>query len=209
MSLRSGMGRLEISKAANVTEGILIALRNVADPADLGKLMSEITLELGFRHYALIHHADLRGLPRGRVRLLDYPELIEERIIEKANWRRDPVIRACAFTHRAFSWSELPNIIHLDRRDRECLEFGAISGLTEGITVPCHLMGDNTASCTFAGSVTPQLAMRQLGMAQMVGIFAFQAARRLVCPGLPKPLQPRLHPRIRDCIILIGRGYGT
>ncbi|GLV24711.1 helix-turn-helix transcriptional regulator [Sphingobium sp. TomTYG45] len=209
MTLGYGLGRFEIASATHVAEGILVALAKSASPPELAALMADITRELGFRHYALIHHVDLRGSPPNRVRLLDYPINVEERIIEQANWRRDPVIRACAFTHRAFNWSELPYIIRLDRRDRECLDLGGKSGLNEGITVPCHLLGDNTASCTFAGSMTPKWAGRQLGMAQMIGIFAFQAARRLFCRERPKPQQPRLHPRVRDCVILVGRGYSN
>lgn len=190
-----------------VTEGILTALAKSASPPDLAALMTDITRELGFRYYALIHHADLRGSPRDRVKLLDYPASVEERIIGNGTWRRDPVLRACAFSDRAFSWSEISDIIDLNRRDRDCLEFGGRLGLTEGITVPCNLLGDYTASCTFAGSDNPKWVGRRLGMAQMIGIFAFQAARRLFCEERPKPQPPRLHPRVRDCVILVGRGY--
>jgi len=209
MTSASGRDRFGIASAVHVTEDILAALAKSASPLDLAALMTDITRELGFRYYALIHHADLRGSPRHRIKLLDYPKPVEERIIGNGTWRRDPVIRACAFTHRAFSWSEIPDIIHLDRRDRDCLEFGGRSGLSEGITVPCHLLGDYTASCTFAGSETPRWAGRQLGMAQMIGTFAFQAARRLSCGDQQPSPPPRLHPRLRDCIILVGRGYSN
>jgi LuxR family quorum-sensing system transcriptional regulator CciR len=136
MTSASGRDRFGIASAVHVTEDILAALAKSASPLDLAALMTDITRELGFRYYALIHHADLRGSPRHRVKLLDYPKSVEERIIGNGTWRRDPVIRACAFTHRAFSWSEIPDIIQLDRRDRDCLEFGGRSGLTEGITRP-------------------------------------------------------------------------
>jgi LuxR family quorum-sensing system transcriptional regulator CciR len=44
----------------------------------------------------------------------------------------------------------------------------------------------------------------------MVGVFAFQAARRLTLGHLPSVAPaPRLHPRPRDCIILAGRGYSN
>lgn len=185
------------------------ALAKSASPPDLALLMTDITRELGFRHYALIHHMDLRGSPGHRVKLLDYPKAVEERIIDEGTWRRDPVIRACAFTHRAFQWSELPDIIHLDRRDRDCLEFGGKSGLNEGITIPCHLLGNYMASCTFAGTRAPRKARRQLGMAQMISIFAFQAARRLTCGGTLIPRRTRFPPRMRDCVVLVGRGYSN
>ena len=44
----------------------------------------------------------------------------------------------------------------------------------------------------------------------MVGVFAFQAAKRV--SGLPEPItapRPRLHPRPRDCIVLAGRGLSN
>jgi LuxR family quorum-sensing system transcriptional regulator CciR len=44
----------------------------------------------------------------------------------------------------------------------------------------------------------------------MIGIFAFQAARKLLSGAPPiVSTRPRLHPRPRDCVILVGRGYSN
>lgn len=65
-------------------------------------------------------------------------------------------------------------------------------------------------SCTFAGTGQPETAARFLGAAQMIGVFAFQAARRLQIGDIAQAADPlRLHPRPRDCIILAGRGYSN
>jgi LuxR family quorum-sensing system transcriptional regulator CciR len=65
-------------------------------------------------------------------------------------------------------------------------------------------------SCTFAGTSQPEGAHRYLGAAQMIGIFAFQAARRLLSGALPiASPPPRLHPRPRDCVVLAGRGHSN
>jgi LuxR family quorum-sensing system transcriptional regulator CciR len=40
----------------------------------------------------------------------------------------------------------------------------------------------------------------------MFGIFAFQRARILAGLALPPATSPRLEPRLRDCIVLAGRG---
>src|SRR3546814_16398062 len=65
-------------------------------------------------------------------------------------------------------------------------------------------------SCTFAGTTQPEQAHRFIGAAQMVGIFAFQAALNLCSGGRPLPAAPpRLHPRPRACVVLAGRGYSN
>jgi LuxR family quorum-sensing system transcriptional regulator CciR len=56
----------------------------------------------------------------------------------------------------------------------------------------------------------PDRAHLYLGVAQMIGIFAFQSARRLLCGETPiAAVSAKLHPRPRDCVILAGRGYSN
>lgn len=173
-------------------------------------LIEAVAREMGFRHYALIHHDDLRAQRPDRVDLKDYPPAITERLFGQHRYRRDPVIRGCIFADSAFLWSELPRIIRLDSQDRASFEIGAREGLNEGITVPYVRLGDRMGSCTFAGTSQPEHAHHFLGAAQMIGIFAFQCARRLVCGETPIfPGRPRLHPRPRDCVVLAGRGYSN
>lgn len=172
--------------------------------------MDAITRGMGFRYYALVHHHDLRSERPDRVDLRDYPTVIIEQLIDRHRYRRDPVVRGCIFSGGAFLWSELPGIISLDGRDRAVLELGAREGLNEGITVPYVRLGDCTGSCTFAGIAQPERAGQLLGAAQMIGVFAFQAARRLLCGDLRTVVRSTaLHPRPRDCIVLAGRGYSN
>ena len=200
---------LGLADCVATTDAMLHQLAKTSSPADLEVLMDAIANELGFRHYALIHHDDLRGNPPDRVKLLAYPGPIVDRIIDQATWRRDPIIRACNFVHQAFLWSDLSKIIALERRDEACLEAGAKLGLNAGVTVPFHLLGECAGSCTFAGTRRPQQIARLLGLAQMIGVFAFQAARRLVRgERVPAP-PPRLQPRPRDCVTLAGRGLSN
>ncbi len=193
-----------------LTGTIVDALRKAATPEALAALMESITRAIDFRHYALIHHDDLRTARSDLVDLKDYPAAIAERLIGERRYRRDPVIRGCIFAGGAFLWSELPRIIHLDRHDRASFEIGAREGLNEGITVPYVRLGDRMGSCTFAGTGQPELAHRFIGAAQMVGIFAFQAALKLRSGKRPlTAAAPRLHPRPRDCVVLAGRGYSN
>ena len=192
------------------TNEVLSELRRIGSRGELAALMDSVTKELGFRHYAMIHHDDLRDAPSHRIRLLNYPEAAIARIIDQCAWRRDPIIRGCLFSPHAFLWSELPKILAMDRKDRECLVRGGEDGLNEGITIPCLLLGECTGSCTFAGIARPQDAPRLVGMAQLIGIFAFQAARRIFTGSPAAPVSPpRLHPRPRDCVILAGQGQSN
>lgn len=193
-----------------LADAFLCAARKARTPAELATLMEAVASEMGCRHWALIDHDDLRGPPAGRVHIKDYPAAIADRLIEQRQYRRDPIIRGCLFAGGAFLWSDLHRIIDLDRKDRTSLEFGMREGLNEGITIPYFCLGSRMGSCTFAGMRRPQLASRYLGPAQMIGIFAFQAARRLVSrSGMNPAPAPRLHPRPRDCIVLAGQGLSN
>lgn len=193
-----------------LTSAVVDALRSASSPAELARLMEAVAREMQFRHYALVHHEDLRADRPGRVDIRDYPSAIMDRLLAGARYRRDPVIRGCIFTDSAFLWSDLHRIIALDRHDRASLENGVLEGLNEGITVPYVRLGDRMGSCTFAGTDRPDRARRFLGAAQMIGIFAFQASRRLLGdPPLPVHNLPRLHPRPRDCVALAGCGYSN
>ena len=186
------------------------AARTLTDRSELKLLMEAVTRELHFRHYALIHHGELGGSRSDLVDLKDYPETIVEELFGQGRFRRDPVIRGCLFSGSAFAWSELPQILQLSRYDRASLQNGARAGLNDGITVPYVRLGDPMGSCTFAGTRQPQLVHSHVGVAQMVGIFAFQAARRFVAAHQePVPYSAKLHPRPRDCVILAGRGYSN
>ena len=199
-----------LATAVSVTDCVLRCLARAASRDELANIMDAITRELGFRHYALVHHDDLRGDPPGRVKLLNYPAAATERIIGQGHWRSDPVMRGCIFAQRAFCWDELPGIIMMDRRDQECFAAGRRLGLKQGITIPYFALGEPLGSCTFAGGGSHISVRRCLGVAQMVGVFAFQAAKRVT--GLSEPIatpRPRLHPRPRDCIVLAGRGMSN
>lgn len=186
------------------------AVRATSSTSELATLMEAVAGELGCRHYALIHHDDLRMERPDRVDIKQYPSGIVERLVGQGGYRRDPIIRGCIVADSAFLWSELQDIMHLDRRDRACFEHGISQGLNEGITVPHIILGECMGSCTFAGMRQPQLARRYVGHAQMVGIFAFQAARRLLSrPALKPTSHLRLQPRPRDCVVLAGRGHSN
>lgn len=213
------MKEVEIASAHNMRDcfeaslsfagDIILALREASSFNDIRLAMEAASNEMGFRFWALIHHDDLRCECPERVNLMDYPPGAIHRIIDECHYRRDPIVRGCLYAGGAFIWSQLDRIMTLDRRDNNAFEHGAKEGLNEGITVPYMIMGECPGSCTFAGMRNPETAERIVGVAQMVGVFAFQTARRLTgyAPLIKK--LPRLYPRIRDCIVLAGRGYSN
>ena len=204
LALTRGLSCLALASA------VVDELRSTATRDELAHLMATVTREMRFRYYALIHHDDLRTPRPDLIDLKDYPPAIAEQLIGQHRYRRDPVIRGCIFADGAFLWSDLPRFIRIDRHDRASFELGAAEGLNEGITVPYVRLGYRMGSCTFAGTNLPENANQFLGAAQMIGIFAFQAACRLVS-GVRSMASTslRLHPRPRDCVVLAGRGYSN
>jgi LuxR family quorum-sensing system transcriptional regulator CciR len=49
-------------------------VRTVAIEADLRLAVGEISRELGFAHFALVHHVDLRGASGAAIRIHNYPD---------------------------------------------------------------------------------------------------------------------------------------
>lgn len=193
----------------SLTDTVVRAIRSVTVTGDLLTIMGVVSRELGFRYFALAHHDNSADAAANLVRLFHYPAAIIDRLVGQGLYRRDPVVRACVHAGTAFLWSDLPNMLKLDGGDRERLAFADREGLNEGITVPFVLLGDAVGSCTFAGTARPERSSINLGAAQMIGVFAFQAARRLIGAAPPLTRPPRLHPRPRDCVILAGRGYSN
>jgi LuxR family quorum-sensing system transcriptional regulator CciR len=175
--------------------------------AELRAVLAEITRELGFRHFALSHHVDLRNSSEPAIRIHNYPDEWERYYDRKQLGRTDPVHRACQMTAVGFAWSQLPKMIPLTRMDRAVLDAAAKQGLGDGFTVPAHVPGELNGSCSFATSRGKRPKAEHLAVAQLVGAFAFEAARRLAKPDQKRLSDPaRFSDRERDCLIWIARG---
>jgi LuxR family quorum-sensing system transcriptional regulator CciR len=182
-------------------------LRAVAAESDLGFLLAEISAELGFAHFALTHHVDLRRTSNHAIRIHNYPDEWERYHDEQHLGRSDPVHRACQLTAVGFTWSELPRMMRLTPRDLSVLSAAASQGIGEGFTVPAHVPGELNGSCSFATAPGLRLPADKLAMAQLAGAFAFEAARRLtrVRDGI-ESTSPHVSTRERECLVWIARG---
>ncbi len=175
--------------------------------AELQAILAEITTELGFAHFALSHHVDLRSSSEPALRIHNYPDEWELYYDRKQLGRTDPVHRACQMTAVGFAWSQLPRMIPLTRMDRAVLDAAAKQGLGSGFTVPAHVPGEVNGSCSFATARGKPLKAEHLAVAQLVGAFAFEAARRLVKRDQQRLSDPaRFSDRERDCLIWVARG---
>ena len=175
--------------------------------AALAGLLAEISREMGFAYFALTHHVDVRRAPGPAIRLANYPAGWVDYFDGNGLGPSDPVHRASQLTSVGFAWSRLPRLIDLTPRDREVLALAKVRGIGDGFTVPAHVPGEANGSCSFASAGRTALNQDRLPQAQLVGAFAFEAARRLWRmrhPGLEP--RPQLTDRQRDCVVWVARG---
>jgi len=175
--------------------------------AELFQLLEDVAQEIGFHYFALIHHRDFRRSPPRMIRFENYPESWAAHFVENGLYAYDPIHCACLTSNVGFAWADVPRKIAITSRQRTILEDAAKHGLGEGFTVPANIPGECSGSCSFAMRRGVSLREENLLLAQLIGGFAFQAARRLASDGFPPPPRPpRLTPRQHDCLLLAIQG---
>ncbi|HRX40850.1 MAG TPA: LuxR family transcriptional regulator [Parvularculaceae bacterium] len=191
--------------------------RTLSSPSELRGLLADITTEMGFDYFALMHHVDLSGycealthMEEGElVALGTYPESWIERYIADNIVANDPVLLASQRTNVGFCWSEIPTLIPVTEAHREIRERTIKAGIDDGFTVPAHVPGETNGSCSFAMATGRDLPHDNLKMAQLVGEFAFQAARAMVFNAFPlakRPTKGPLTQRQLECVLFVARG---
>lgn len=172
---------------------------------ELRSLMDAICNELGFRHFALIHHTDLRELRPGVININNYPPVWAEQFIAKRLYRFDPVIQACFRTGVGFRWSKVGELIDLNPRQERILEAASREGLADGLTMPSAVKGEYAGSCSFAAPRRSVYLDHCEILGQLVGAFGFEAARRLT-KREDCDTKRKLSPRQRECVVLVAQG---
>lgn len=193
--------------------------RRAATPRELESLLADITAEMGFDFYALVHHVDLTPMRRdlrhmangSLVAITNYPEAWVETYVARNMVGSDPVHLASHRTNVGFRWGDVGRYIRLSLDHRAMLDDTRHAGIEEGYTVPANVPGEANGSCTFAIRRGARLPDQNLAMAQLVGSFAFQAARSLVMRAQAQaqaqpPDPPQLTQRQLECVLLVGRG---
>ena len=179
-------------------------VRDLQSEEALAEALAEVTRDLGFRYFALAHHVDLRRSSDG-IRIHNYPDGWAEWFDEQSLGVTDPVRRASNITSVGFTWSQLPEMIALTDKDRRVLDLARREGIGDGFTVPAHVPGEAHGSCSFACTTGEPFAHQHLALLQLVGAFAFEAARRMHrdrCSSGPI----RLTDRQRESVMWAARG---
>lgn len=175
--------------------------------SELFRLLQDVTLEIGFQYFALLHHVDLRRPSQDFIHLDNYPASWAAYFIENGLYADDPVLKASLKSNVGFRWADVSSLIRLTGSQRLILESAAGQGLGEGYTVPANIPGESSGSCSFATRRGVSLPERNLMLAQLIGAFAFQAARRLNKAGnCDWGNAPALTPRQRECLLLVVQG---
>ena len=173
---------------------------------ELSEALAEISGELGFAYFALTHHVDIRHAAHEAIRLHNYPDDWVEYYDSHSLGVSDPVHRAAHLTSVGFAWSRIPQMIAMTPRDHEILSKGDAQGIGDGFTVPAHVPGETHGSCSFANPQGRPVREEDLPTAQLVGAFAFEAARHMWRVRSLAESPPRLTDRQRECILWVARG---
>jgi LuxR family quorum-sensing system transcriptional regulator CciR len=199
--------RQEMGASLGLADAFVRRARSAANESELRALMDDICHELGFRHYALLHHVDPLQQRPGQIFIENYPPAWAEQFVGERLFREDPMVQACLRTNAGFLWSRIHDLIQLNSGQRTLLETAARVGLKEGLTIPACVTGEWTGSCSLARPRGGRIVQRHLLVAQIIGVFGFQAARRITSGGaFTIPQRPVLNPRQRECTVLAGQG---
>jgi LuxR family quorum-sensing system transcriptional regulator CciR len=101
-------------------------------------------------------------------------------------------------------------MINMTDRQAHILQAARSYGLREGYTVPVHVPGEYRGTCSFGARSLDDLLANALPIANLIGTYAFEAARRIMRARAPVPTStdnlPALTERQRDALVLIARG---
>jgi len=180
-------------------------VRRCACDGDLHGLLDDVSRELGFRYFALLHHASLRRRTANLARIDNYPSEWEAEIVASGFAADDPVHIASGRTNIGFAWTELPGLLPLSGRHHSILERSRHHGIGPGFTMPANVPGEPGGSCSFAVAAGRDLPLQRLLCAEQIGAHAFKAARRIHSyPAAGH--HPHLSARELQCLHLIAAG---
>lgn len=195
-----------MSRLADVVE-FAEQVRRVNTARELSTLAEDFTRDIGFRHFAIAHHVDHRIQRDGATLIHNYPRAWEDYFRENSLYYVDPVFQASERAVVGFSWNSIPRLMNVTEKQRAMLRAAARHGIVNGFTVPFHVPGEPSASCSFVAPRSGRIPRETRMQAQLAAAFAFDAARQLLLTkntslGGKTPMTERQ----RECVILAARG---
>lgn len=180
-------------------------LTDARDHAALSDVLEAACIAMNCRFFALSHHVDFNAAPGTGIRIHNYPDAWMRWFDERKLGVSDPVHRASHLTARGFCWHEIPKLIQLSPIDKHVLAQARHHGIGDGYSIPANVPGETLGSCSFATGTGKTMAEDWVHFAQWVGLFAFEAARRI---GSARPFDrpPVLTERQSECAVWVGRG---
>ncbi|HEY0630115.1 MAG TPA: LuxR family transcriptional regulator [Sphingomicrobium sp.] len=176
-----------------------------ATPEALRVLLGDVANELGFHYFALLHHRCLGSGAGHSIRLDNYPEGWAEELVGRHDAAVDPVHLASLRTNAGFGWDQLGELLSLGPAQRRILERSRHHGLGQGFTIPANVPGEPSGSCSFAVRRGEAVPLHRLQSAELIGVHAFSAARRIY--GFARiGAVPPLSRRERQCLRLVAAG---
>lgn len=198
-----------VSRLADVNQ-FIAASRAARSADDLRALMEPITKEMGFHCYALFQHGARFSWSQGdALAISNFPRPWIDYFVKNRLSAEDPIHLASNRTSVGFAFEHIPKLIKISDRQRKIMEASRRAGLTDGFCVPAHVPGEANGTCTFVVQNGAELPRHNLPMAQLVGSFAYEAARQLLLKGnklLRAAASEPLTSRQLECIILVGKG---
>lgn len=180
-------------------------LAAIETPAGLEQSLKRTSRFLGFDHFALSLEACTSVEKPPEILIHDYPDAWAKVYINFDLGGMDPVRRACDKSFSGFTWENIEKLIPLTRGDRQMLSVGRECGIGDGYTVPRHLPGTASGTCSFVVRPEVGLPRQWLVVAELVGTMALTCALKI--SGMAATAStPKLSDRQRECLLWTARG---
>lgn len=195
----------------NVVRDFSDQSQGLSTVAELECLLEAASREIGFKYFALVHHVDLQAPPGGAIKIDNYPTSWYETLVSRKYYVDDPIHTVSQMTATGFKWSDVGQYIDLTTRQTEILKQAQKEGLQDGYSIPIHIPGDYSGSCSFGIHTGQVIRDENLPIAQFLASSAFESARQLRGSLNSRVLsldkqKIKLTDRQLDCIVLLGQG---
>jgi LuxR family quorum-sensing system transcriptional regulator CciR len=172
---------------------------------ELESVVENASAAMGFRYFALTHHADFRIAGHKATRFHNYPDGWASWFDAQGLGAHDPVHRVSQTRSAGFRWSDVSGLVAMTPLDELVFEKARHRGFGDGFTVPGNVPGQMSGSVSFAMALGKDLDERHVQLAQLIGINALENVRRLTQTRLI-PKRAPITERQLDCLKWSGRG---